>query len=239
MSAHRFLFYQPDIKSSDKTVGLDGDEARHLSVLRPRSGEKVYVTNGRGLMLSCIVTSLDREAADLQVKGVEAEEASDRSITLALALLKQSRFEQALEQCVELGITHCVPFVAAKSQVQSFNDAAMNRLQRIAVSAMKQSFRTVLPSITTPVSFDDLLVLCESEPVVIVGDSDGASPELHDQDADVIVIVGPEGGLETGELDRLDASGALRWKVAPYRLRSETAATALVTTIVSSAPRHD
>jgi 16S rRNA (uracil1498-N3)-methyltransferase len=127
---------------------------------------------------------------------------------------------RSVDQCTELGITSCIPFESEKTHI--------DRLRRVALSAMKQSFRSVLPDIDSAIRFDDLLARAQETAVVIVGDSTAGSPGMVAHDRPLMIVVGPEGGLTDRERGALAAVGARAVSVSPFRLRSETAAASLV-----------
>jgi 16S rRNA (uracil1498-N3)-methyltransferase len=232
MSAHRFLFYCTDAKPGDETVTLSGDEHHHLShVLRIASGAEAFVTNGRGMIATCRVESLAANSTCLRVLSTEVETGAVE-VTLALALIKKDRFAQALEQCVEVGVARVVPFVAERSHVRQYGTGTMERFRRIAVSAMKQSFRSHLPEVADPVAFGDVVEAAASAERAVVGDTGGprATPSAAGA---VLAIVGPEAGLTGAEMALLTAAGASRASVSPHRLRAETAATVLVAALRS------
>lgn len=227
--AHRFLFYASDLEPSSERVVLTGDEHHHVSrVLRMPPGETVYVTNGRGMIARCRISESISRGTRLVIDGVEEDNPNPRSVTLALALLKKDAFVRAVDQCTELGITRCIPFESEKTHIKRYSPVFIDRLRRVALSAMKQSFRSVLPDIDSATRFDDLLARAQETAVVMVGDSTAGSPGVVADDRPLMIVVGPEGGLTDRERGALGAVGARAVSVSPFRLRSETAAASLV-----------
>jgi 16S rRNA (uracil1498-N3)-methyltransferase len=228
MSSHRFLFYSPEAESGDASIVLTGDEHHHLShVLRIATGEVVFVTNGRGVIATCRVESVAATSSTLAVSSVDVKHDSG-NVTLALALLKKDRFARAFEQCVELGVARVLPFVAQRSHVKRYGPGTMARLRRIAVSAMKQSFRACLPEIMDPVEFDAVVGAATAADSVVVGDRDARGVAVRADAGAVLAVVGPEAGLAPSELDALLGAGARLASVSRHRLRAETAAAVLV-----------
>lgn len=226
MSSHRFLFYSPSLELGDRTADLEGNEHHHLSrVLRAGTGREVFVTNGRGLVAQCHVERTRSRRTTLLVDAMDCEDGV-REVTLALALLKKENFAQALEQCVELGITECLPFVADKSHMSRYGPGTLDRMRRVAVSAMKQSFRAWLPRVHAPVEFDAMVRRYLKGRVVVA--SQGASPLVGAEAGPVTVVVGPEGGLSEGEVEALEGAGAVFASVSQHRLRAETAAAVMI-----------
>ena len=229
MTSHRFLFYSPDVTTTSNSVELRGEEHLHLArVIRCRVGDEVYVTNGAGLILQCRARGVGRTSTGLDVLSVHEHDAPDPPFVLALAVLKKDKFEHALEQCVELGITRCAPFVAQASRLKNYSQNYMSRLEKVALSAVKQSFRSFLVPVDKPVAFDELLGVCADADRVVVGGQGGPPPPPRRRGERVTIVVGPEAGLSGYETEALVRAGARIASVSPFRLRSETAAAALV-----------
>jgi 16S rRNA (uracil1498-N3)-methyltransferase len=229
--SHRFLFYCPEADAGAPSVTLSGDEHHHLArVLRVRPGETVYVTDGRGLLGECRVEDVGGDDASLSVLSWRREEPVP-DLALALALIGKERLVRAFEQCVELGATRLIPFAASQSHLGRVGKGTVSRLERVAVSAMKQSFRAHLPVVDPPVDFAALIDVVSRADVAFVGDQHGERlPEARPR-GDTVVVVGPEAGLSPDELERLREAGARSVSVSRHRLRAETAAVALVSAL--------
>ena len=239
-SAHRFLFYSKELEPSSRSIELEGDERHHLSrVLRMGVGETVYATNGRGSLARCRIEESTRKAARLSVLEVEESGLPERPVTLALALLRKDAFERAVEQCTELGISSLVPFVSRKSHVQSYSEEFLVRLRRIALAAMKQSFRTFLPEVEIVADFDDVVALARGAGFAMVGDSGGDSVRGALPPGPLVIVVGPEGGFADEERVRLREAGVRPVRASENRLRSETAAACLVALALSAAESRE
>lgn len=230
MTAHRFLFYVPAAEEGAPSLVLDGDEHHHLRrVLRARPGDVVFATNGRGWLAECRVASVDGSSARLDVTATVERAGARRQLVLALALLRRDRFAEALEHCVELGITGCIPLVADATRVRGYPRPFRERLERVTVAAMKQSFRATRPALADPATLPAVIDGWRGR--IVVGEA-GADPLPRvGADEDVLVVVGPEAGLSAAERDLLAGRGAAFAAIGAYRLRSETAAVALVAAV--------
>lgn len=229
MTSHRFLFYSRDVTKASSAVELRGEEHRHLArVLRCRVGEETYVTNGAGLILRCRAQSVGKTLTKLEVVSVEEAREPEPAFILALAVLKKDKFESALEQCVELGITRCVPFIARASRLKNYSQNYMSRLDKVALAAVKQAFRPFLVAVDDPVDFNGLIGLCKNVDRVVLGDQGAPPPSPRRRGENVMLVVGPEAGLTDEETEALKRAGARTASVSPFRLRAETAAAALV-----------
>jgi len=231
-SSHEFVFYAYALNRDARQLELESDEHHHLArVLRMSVGETVFVSNGTGVIVRCSIDAVERERTRLSVVETIEDRSSDTPLILALAILKKEAFELAVKQCSELGVTHFIPFVAERSHLKKYSPAYVERLRRIALSAMKQSFRSVLPIIDQSLSFDDVVSRVADGGPVVVGDADAVPVAGLLSPRPSILVVGPEGGLTDDEYRRLDAEGYRRVSVSAKRLRSETAAAALVTLV--------
>jgi 16S rRNA (uracil1498-N3)-methyltransferase len=231
MSEHRFLFYLPDFTADDTTLHIDGDEHHHLSrVLRLTPGTEIYLTNGTGSIARARLIDTSSTQATAEIEEITEHQRVGPAV--GLPLIKKDRFELALEQCVELGITECIPFVAERCHLRAFSATYMERLERIAVSAMKQSFQAWRPALQSPVSFEALLGHLGSYDRVVVGDPDGdpAGPGP----GSTLVVVGPEAGLTGAEVGSLRTAGAVPVSAGRHRLRAGTAAAVLVAAVSGS-----
>lgn len=231
--SHRFLHYSTSLDVNARECELAGEEHHHVSrVLRMRVGDATFVTNGRGVIAECVVDSATGGRTLLTVRRVLDTDAAVPELTLATAVLKKDAFEQIVRQCTELGVTRFIPYHAEKCHLSGYSRRFAERLGRIAVEAMKQSFRAWLPAIEEVRTFTDLAGAVNRYDVVVVGDPD-APPLAGAPGARVLVVVGPEAGLSTAETGRLRDAGCTFASAGPGRLRSETAAAALVACLCS------
>jgi len=233
MPAHRFTFYLPSLSSDARELEIGGDEHHHLArVLRLGAGEVIAATNGRGLLVEGEIVSTGKARSTARVARVVEDAAPSRRIVLALSLLPRTHFEQAIAQCVEVGVTGIVPVIAEKCHAKRID---MARAKRVAVAAMKQSGRAWLPTIENPRTVEVLAREVEAGEYgrCFVGDM-VASPLPPAVTGDVLAVVGPEAGFSTQEMARLEHARALRVRVSGYRLRAETAAVVMVSCLAHS-----
>lgn len=235
----------PRASLKGKSILLEGDEARHILKVRRHSvGDVLVFTSGDGSFLRARVDRCDGRSLHAEIlsrKRDEREEGRPK-LSLALALLKNDHFELALEKCVELGVHRVIPLLAEHCVVRwkpTSADRKMERWRRIAVSAMKQSGRSWLPAVHSPVKLCELPELVEDEAGWIVGDETEREVLLSqlvlEPSKPRVALIGPEGGFSTSEREWLSDRGALAVSLSSFRLRAETAAIALVSSL--AAPR--
>lgn len=229
-SSHEFVFFIDTIQQGERRALIRGREHHHLSrVLKIAAGQDVFITDGKGSMYRGRVSEIGRDETSVDIVERQPVEACARRITLALGRIRKDRFELAVEQCTELGVVRFVPFQSRKCHHHPYNTNFMDRLKRITQAAVKQSFQAVIPETMSEQPFEALLEMTRLADAAIIGERDAPPLSSLPGKGSVLVIVGPEGGLQPEELDALEREGAVRASASPSRLRSETAAAAMVT----------
>jgi 16S rRNA (uracil1498-N3)-methyltransferase len=184
-------------------------------------------------MLKCRLLEMGPGWTRLGVVGVEAERDGQREATLALACIRKDAYEQAVAQCTELGVSRFVPFTYEKAGIKGYNPTFIDRLKRIAIASMKQSFRFTLPDIDEPIPFEGLAAHIEASRQIFVGEQHAARPRALKAASPLLLIIGPEGGFAEGERACLERLGCSFVSAGRNRLRSETAAVALASLVLS------
>jgi 16S rRNA (uracil1498-N3)-methyltransferase len=238
MTRRRFYAPSSAFAPDKKSVRLSADEARHArNVLRLQRGDEVYVFNGEGREYRCVIAQIERESAQLDlIEQVEpAGPESPLHLTLAVALLKGEKFDLVVQKATELGVSRIVPVVTARADVRP-SDAddsrrRVTRWQRIALEAAKQSGRARAVEVSEPVAFDSLITnpAHDGELRLMFAERAGTSfdellTSLESRSANLIALVGSEGGWTDEEIASARASG---WKTVTLGgriLRAETAA---------------
>ncbi|OIH94944.1 MULTISPECIES: 16S rRNA (uracil(1498)-N(3))-methyltransferase [unclassified Curtobacterium] len=229
--ASLYLVETLDGVTAGDQVSLDGAEGRHaVSVARVRVGETLRLGDGRGTVVTGAVESVGRDALVLSVATVAVEPAPRPSLTLVQALAKGGRDEMAVQAATEIGVDRVVPWSAARS-VSRWEGAKVEkgraRWAAIAQEASKQAIRSRVPVVEDPVTTVQLAGAAGAGRTVLVLDPVGdvrlAAWELPDDVEDIVLVVGPEGGIDGAEFDRLEAAGAVRVRLGDTVLRTSTA----------------
>lgn len=238
------LFVVDPAQIDADTVLLDGREGHHAAdVRRLRPGEAVEVTDGFGTRLTCHVRDVTRGQVTLDVLGRVHETAPRPRVEVAQALIKHDSAERALAGMTEVGVDAIIPWAARHCVVSWTGDRVERGLRRwrsTVAEAAKQSRRAWLPEVSDPVTTDQLAQRVGAVDLALLLDVDAADPlgtvEVPD-DATVLLIVGPEGGLTHEESARVVHAGARPVHLGPSVLRSATAATAATAALLSRTPR--
>jgi 16S rRNA (uracil1498-N3)-methyltransferase len=212
-------------------LALDGPEGRHAAtVKRLRVGEAVLVADGRGALGRAEVAAVAKDAVELDVRQRTVLDAPAVRVALAQALVKGERGELAVELATEAGVDEVLPWRAARCvarwEAGPRGDKALARWRSTAREAAKQARRAWVPPVADPVTTaalaarvaraDLALVLHESATVGLAG---LALPAV----GEVLLVVGPEGGITDAEVAELTAAGARAVRLGPEVLRASTA----------------
>ena len=222
---------RPDAIQGDR-VTFDAEETRHLArVLRLRSGALVRTVDGRGQELTVRLTRIAARTAEGDVVSrVARPTESPLALTLAQAIPKGDKLETIIRMATELGVTQVIPLLSERTVAHPDVRQPLPRLlrwRRIAKEAAKQSGRAVIPEVRSPVALDDWLA--EPRPpglLFCVWEAERTPLTAvlpKDPPPSATVVVGPEGGLDASEVERLRMRGALVAGLGPRILRTETA----------------
>ncbi|HEU5354662.1 MAG TPA: 16S rRNA (uracil(1498)-N(3))-methyltransferase [Actinocrinis sp.] len=234
-------------KLSGSTIRLDGPEGRHAALVRRlRPGERLDLTDGAGRLAECVVRSVGgsgNPVLDLDVLERRSVPRPQPSITVVQALAKGDRGELAVEMMTEIGVDVIVPWSASRSVVQwraDRGEKALAKWRSTAAEAAKQARRSWWPQIAEPATTGQVARLLEKATVAAVlhEDAGGSLADLTvDQEGEVILVVGPEGGISPEELSTFTAAGAFSYRMGPTVLRTSTAGTAAAAVLLARSGR--
>lgn len=213
-------------------VRLVGEEGRHAArVKRLGVGEAVLVADGRGGLLECTVAAVLADGLQLDVTARRSVPAPQPRIVAVQALPKGERAELAVEMLTELGVDEIVPWAASRSIVQwqgPRGEKALERWRRTTREAAKQSRRAWVPEVSGLASTDDVTVRLAGACALVLHAGAAASLASAPVDAagDVVLIIGPEGGVTPDELAAFEAAGARPVRLGEPVLRTSTAGAA-------------
>ncbi len=197
---------------------LEGTELHHLAhVMRIRVGETIEVVNGKGALATAEVTALSKRNATLAILSATKSPLPEPHILLAIPLMRPSKLELIIEKCTELGADAFWLYPAQYSDKDELSEHQLERLQHIAISAMKQCGRLDLPPIQI---FDSLTDLFGTDANYFFGDT--RTTQKITRNGKTVFITGPERGFSDKELEFLDAK-ATGVSLHKNILRAETA----------------
>ncbi|MFA1539262.1 16S rRNA (uracil(1498)-N(3))-methyltransferase [Actinomadura monticuli] len=226
------------------TVVLDGPEGRHAAAVRRlRPGERVDLTDGAGLLAECVVTAADRASLTLDVLARHREPPPAPRLVVVQALPKGDRGELAVEVMTEAGVDMIVPWAADRCVTRwrpERRDKALGRWRATAREAGKQARRGRLPEIPDLASTEDVAARIAAASLALVL-HEGAEAPLSavrpPAEGDIVLVVGPEGGITDAELDRFAAAGGRPARLGPTVLRTSTAGVAAASVLLAATGR--
>ena len=211
-------------------VVLDGPEGRHAAtVRRTRVGEHLLLTDGGGLRIEAEVVSVGSGTLDLRVVSVTSDPEPSPRLVLVQALAKNDRDDQAIEAATECGVDEVVPWQASRSVVQwrgERGDKAWRNWDAVLVAATKQSRRTRRPVLAPAATSAQLSARIGAAAAAFVLHEDARMPLAGvtlPASGDVVVVVGPEGGISPEELAAFEAAGGVPVRLGDTVLRSSSA----------------
>ncbi|KZE41672.1 16S rRNA (uracil(1498)-N(3))-methyltransferase [Microbacterium sp. T32] len=225
-------------------VVLTGPEAHHAAaVRRVRVDEAVTLGDGRGVWLEGLVTAAAPKQVDVRITARAEVPGPSPRIVLVQALAKGDRDELAVQAATELGVDAIVPWQAARSvsRWDAKADKGLARWRTIVREAAKQAHRAWIPEVEGVARLADLVARADEALVLVLEPSaDERLTELASgslDGRDVVLVVGPEGGIAPEELAALSAAGARLVRLGDTVLRTSTAGAAAIS-VLSAATRR-
>lgn len=223
---------------------LGGAEGRHAATVRRiRPGERVDLTDGDGLVAECQVSAARAGELELRVLRRRIEPPPDPRLVVVQAIPKGDRGELAVELMTEVGVDVVVPWAAARCVARWSGDRAEKPLARwraAARAAAKQARRARIPEVTRPAATDEAVRRAGAAVCAVVLDQAALRPlaEVPVPPAgEIVIIIGPEGGLTGEEMTALTAAGSTAARLGPTVLRTSTAGAVAAAMLLSRSKR--
>ena len=231
-------FFTPKKLINGDVAKIIGDDVKHIyKVLRISEGEKVTLNNCEGIEYLGKVISVSKQEVLIEIlEKLEDNNESDIKIYLFQGLPKSQKMDLIVQKGTELGITEFIPTITHRVDVKLKGEfKKLDRLNRIALEAAKQSKRSIIPKVSEPIEFNAVLERINSLDLLIVpyenANNFGIKTLINELRKDnttntiknVGIFVGPEGGIEEEEIERLKDKGARIVTLGKRILRTETA----------------
>lgn len=228
-------FFVPKNSIDGNNAIINGEDVKHIyKVLRLQVGDKVSVNNCEGKEYIGEITSIDKSAVNINL--IEENPINNESpieVYLFQGMPKSTKMDLIVQKNTELGVKSITPIiterVVVKTELKEFKK--VDRWNRIALEASKQSKRSLVPQINVPIEFEQLLqeLKCMDLVVVPYENEEGYGIKKLVENIDkkqinkVAIVIGPEGGFEESEIFKLKEIGARVITLGPRILRTETA----------------
>lgn len=232
------VFYLDELPAAGQVAVLDGAEGRHAATVRRfAAGDRLLLADTRGGVAECTVLAAGRDRLELRVDARADVQASNPVVTVVQALPKSERAELAVDLATEAGADRIVPWQAARCVSKWRSGSADKSVKSLAKwrstarEAAKQSRRAHVPPVdelhTTPMLVQRVLEASAAGALVLIlhESAIGTVPRAEVAAAtELLLIVGPEGGVDDAEVEALTAAGARAVRLGPEVLRTSAAA---------------
>lgn len=227
-------FFTPANLFTDTHATIEGEDVKHIyKVLRIEAGEKVVINNLEGKEFLGQVEEVNKKEVIIKIlEPMETNNESPLNIYLFQGLPKAAKMDLIVQKGTELGTKEIIPVVTERVDVKLKGEfKKLDRLQRIALEACKQSKRTMIPKVNEPIEFNEMIEKIKNMDLVVVPYENATGYGIRNMMREInplnikniAIVIGPEGGFEEFEIEDLRDKGAHIVTLGPRILRTETA----------------
>lgn len=216
--------------TTGEEVTLDAMSSRHLStVLRLKSGDPVSLFNGQSGEFLSVLKECNSKRVTAFITGFShTERESPLPIHLGIGMSRGDKMDWVIQKATEVGVTEITPLYTERTEVKLKGDRAEKKLrhwQKICISACEQSYRNKVPTIHPPIMLNQWVHAIEADKKLVLHhrSQQSISAFREQQASSVALLIGPEGGLSTDEIDMAEEHYFLPLTLGPRVLRTETA----------------
>ncbi len=232
MSQTNYRFFCEVI--TEPVTKLSPSEAHHLTgVLRLNIGDKIELFDGKGSVAKAVIATAKKRNVTLAIEHLQRDAPrQNQRIVLASSIPKTDRFDWLTAKATELGVDRITPVIFEKTVKLPNNPKILTRWQNIAISSAKQCRRVFLPQIDNPTQLDEAIDNLKNtypNSQLLLASPEAQAPslaQLPKNDRDIIIFIGPEGGITNAEEQLLIQNSAQPVRLTSTILRVETAAIA-------------
>jgi len=228
------LFYNPNIDTSTTEFTFDKEESRHIiRVLRKKEGDNLHLTNGKGFLFSAEIINASDKKCIINISSFEEKSKQWKyHLHIAIAPTKMNeRYEWFLEKATEIGIDEITPIICDNSERKVIKQ---ERMQKVIVSAMKQSLKFRLPKFNNPIPFSEF-IQNELEGVKFIAHCENTDKKILNKQIEnsknITILIGPEGDFTIKEITKALQHKFIPLSLGESRLRTETAGIVACNTI--------
>ncbi len=228
---HRFFIRETDIEG--QLIAISGSDAKHIrEVLRMKPGDKLELVSELWVY-SCEITQSDRSKVEALILSRNNKMNEPKlSISLYQGLPKSAKMEYILQKCTEIGVKRFCPVITGRSVVRITDikkeEKKLDRWRQVLEESAKQSMRDIVPELTNIMKFEDMLKDLEGKTILVPYEEEEERTlteffRKHKGSDNLAIVIGPEGGFEETEIERLKDAGAEVVTLGRRILRTETA----------------
>ena len=220
-----------DKSQIDGTIAhITGEEAGHISrVLRMRAGDELTLCDGEGMFYDAAITEIQGGEVTAEIsRQYSAPTEPKVKITLFQGIPKNPKLEFIVQKVTEIGVVRVVPMNTTRIVAKLEKENKVQRLQKIAAEAAKQSHRGIVPVVSAPVPFEKAVEMATEADIAIIPYEEENRQSLRDflrgkEAESLAILIGPEGGFEESEVVLAKEKGIVPVTLGPRILRTETA----------------
>ncbi len=219
------IFYTPNI-TADSTYVLDETESKHaIKVLRLNQGDSINLVDGKGTFYTAEISNAHHKKCEVTIINQQKEDNNKPIIHIAIAPTKNNdRLEWFVEKTTEIGVSEISPIICDHSERKILKK---ERIEKRAISAMKQSLKATLPIINDATTFKSFISsIPESTEKYIAhcyNENQKHIKEIYTPDKSCVVLIGPEGDFSPQEVELALQNDFTPISLGKSRLRTETA----------------
>ena len=225
-------FFEPLSNDTESTIDLDEIESHHLlKVLRLGEGDEIEALNGQGVIYKVKIEKVVKKSVRLAVLDKRLVPRSEPFFQMGISLLKGNRWEDMIRPLTELGVGRLIPLLTDRTEAKLKDSNVLSKIQKwekIAREACKQSGNAWMPLFDTPKRFSTYLKKMDDRDAVLFGSLSPFAKKCEDislgRVSTITVFIGPEGGWSQGEENLASESGFSFFTLGKNTLRVETAA---------------
>ncbi|MGL5615395.1 MAG: 16S rRNA (uracil(1498)-N(3))-methyltransferase [Sarcina sp.] len=227
-------FFTPTNLFTETHAIIQGDDVKHIyKVLRVSTGEKVSINNLQGEEFLGEVEEVNKSEVRIKlIEKLEINNESPISIILFQGMPKATKMDLIVQKGIELGIDEFIPVITARVDVKLKGEfKKLDRLNKIALEAAKQSKRSKIAKVLEPINFQEAMDIMKEMDLIVIPYENATGygiralkESLGDKTPkNIAIMIGPEGGFEEEEIENLKNMGAHIVTLGPRILRTETA----------------
>lgn len=232
-----WFFTEEEIETSKYII--TGENAKHIRVLRMKSGEELTLVTPCGVQHSCVIESVNQSLVEVDIKeSMPCQNEPDVFVTLYQALPKGDKMDFIVQKCVELGVSRIVPVMTARCVSRPDEKSLKKKIarwQKIALQAAQQSRRGIIPKVCRCISLKQAAEQsAENDKNIFFYELGGESVKniLTEKPKTIGMFIGSEGGFEETEAELVLSHGATAATLGKRILRAETAPLAALSIIM-------
>jgi 16S rRNA (uracil1498-N3)-methyltransferase len=237
LSQSTHFYFEPDQLEGD-TCQFGREESDHiLKAFRLYIGDMLLATDGCGNLYSMQIAAYENKHVRARVVKVSRRiNELPFELTVGFGVPQQSKADQIIDQCTQLGATAFLPILSKNSPGKLTREKSRERVERwrkVAISSMKQSLRSALPAIQEPADVEEAVATFGKFEAILIGSLKGAmfNPEITASSKRILLLTGPEEGFSRIEEDTFIRAGARPVLLGERRLRAELAPIVLATLV--------